>query len=144
MKLQTEGSVVAFRPGEIGDETDSESDGDGEVDANSDSPHLLFWLGVVVKPFTVAEETGTVGTTTVQEGNPYFVVQWLEIDADNDDGRHLWYKLHGVQDCITGVRIEGILPVRKLGKVNITSARKKETHYKLAVTNKQRILAVST
>ena len=70
MKLQTEGSVVAFRPGEIGDETDSESDGDGEVGANSDSQHLLFWLGVVVKPFTVAKETGTVETTTVQEGNP--------------------------------------------------------------------------
>ena len=119
MKALSIGAVVAFRPGEIGDETESEGEEDeDDTDADDGSASgLLFWLGVVVKTFTIAEEDVEVGTTDVQKGNPYMVVQWLEVDTEKDDGMHLCYKLHDVQDCITGTRIEGILPIKKLGSV---------------------------
>ena len=48
--------MVAFRPGEIGDETESEGEEDeDDTDADDGSASgLLFWLGVVVKTFTIA------------------------------------------------------------------------------------------
>ena len=144
MKALSIGAVVAFRPGEIGDETESEDEEDeDDTDADDGSASgLLFWLGVVVKTFTIAEEDVEVGTTDVQKGNPYMVVQWLEVDTEKDDGMHLCYKLHDVQDCITGTRIEGILPIKKLGSVRYVEGCKKDVFYNLIVALKTQIIAL--
>lgn len=108
--------VMPFRPGPVRDDSDSDSDDESGVSEGG----LKFWLGVVVQQWLIAEEDIEVYSTMVMAGHPYITVQWLEVDEEADEsGQHLKYELSEIRDCITGVRIEGILPVKKLRKVSL-------------------------
>lgn len=143
MKSASEGDVMAFRPGPICDSSDDESE---DSDDDGADGALQFWLGVVVAKWLVAEEELEVCKAKVLSADPYIVVQWLEVDFDVDTGDHLRYVLSKTRDCITGVRIEGILPVKKLRKVTIPRTKpgqvEKKTSYGLHSTSRDQILCL--
>ena len=103
--------VIATRVGKVGAESDSDdSDSNSDVCA-TDADGAKFWLSLVVQKCTVATEDGPVKGTHVNAGDRYMVVRWLEIAPGAEPGTA--YVLSAAEDCITGIRFRGVLPVKK-------------------------------
>ena len=126
------GQVVATRAGEIADESDSEDE-----ESEGEEEKAVFWLCVIVQECKTAVGDDIVKNTTIKKNEKYVVVRWLE----KVEGSACEYVLSDVEDCIGRRRVQGLLPLQKLGVIKNLEA--KEVKYKLNPSNKKRILAIA-
>lgn len=66
-----------------------------------------------MSPLVVAEQDLMVLKTKVKKKEKYMIVRWFEMVGNNE----LLYELSHVEDCMTVRRAVGVIPVKKLGKI---------------------------
>lgn len=124
--------MIATRSGEIADDSESEGESDEEM-CEGES----FWLCVVIQTCTSATTASKIKSTLVKPKEKYIIVRWLEKEPESSD----CYTLSTKEDCISGHRVKGLLPVKKLGSIKNTESG--IATYKLNQSNKHKIMVLA-